>query len=244
MMKFNFYGTSHGLCDAHRACSCTLITVGKNTYVIDAGTDLMAAVNKNDIPLDTIKAVLVTHPHSDHTAGLPGFCDQITWYKPFHICDPVFLFPSSVVSIAVDCWRQMFHGDHISSRSELNYNIFTEGVVYEDDVIRFTALKTDHMKNAYAFLIEAEGKTVLYTGDMSYNFPELPRLLGDRSYDLVVCEAAHHTPGAVNDMLSRLNTKKLVINHVQPDRGNEIAKLKENVPFELDIAFDGFIKEV
>jgi ribonuclease BN (tRNA processing enzyme) len=243
-MKFNFYGTSHGLCDAHRACSCTLLTVGENTYVFDAGTDLMAAVNKNDIPLDTIKAVFVTHPHTDHTAGLPSFCDQITWYEPFHICNPAFYFPHKVISVAIDCWRQMFHFDAIAARPSLNYNLYSDGFVYDDGVIKVSALRTDHIKQSFAFLIEAEGKTILYSGDMSYNFTELPRLLGDRAYDLVVCEAAHHARGAVNELLSTINTKNLVINHVEPVRAEALMALEGNVPFNFNIADDGFIKEI
>ncbi len=243
-MKFNFYGTSHGLCDAHRACSCTLLTVGKNTYVLDAGTDLMAALNKNDIPLDTVKAIFVTHAHTDHTAGLPSFCDQITWYEPFHICDPEFYFPSKLVSIAIDSWRQMFHPELISLRPELNYNLYSDGFVYEDEYIKISALRTEHINQSFGFLIEAEGKTILYSGDIKYGFTDLPRLLGDRKYDLVVCEGAHHPVGTVNDLLSSINTKSLVINHVEPVRAQAMSVLKDTAPFEFNIAFDGFIKEL
>lgn len=38
MINKNFVGISHGLPDNHRQCSSTFITVGGNTYIIDAGT--------------------------------------------------------------------------------------------------------------------------------------------------------------------------------------------------------------
>lgn len=84
----------------------------------------------------------------------------------------------------------------------------------------------------------------MYSGDIKYGITDLPRLLGDKKYDLVVCEGAHHPVGTVNDLLSSINTKSLVINHVESVRAQAMSVLKDTALFEFNIAFDGFIKEL
>ena len=90
--------------------------------------------------------------------------------------------------------------------------------------------------------MEAEGKTIFYSGDMGYGLPEYLTLLGDKHYDLVVCETAHHNPGTINDKLLLTNTDYLIMNHVNPNR--EEAIVLENPPFKFKIAKDGDIVEI
>ncbi len=242
MIKINFIGTSHGFPDAHRQCSSTFITVSGNTYIIDAGCDIGAAININDIPLESIKGVFITHPHGDHLNGIHGFCDFITWYKPFHVCQPKFMFPDKACIIAIEAWRKFITDKHYYLRPDLDFNVYSEGVIFDDGVLKVTAVKTQHIERSYAFILEAEGKRLFFSGDMIYNLSEYPAILGEEHYDLVVCETAHHDLGTINEKLLETNTDFLVMNHVNPER--EQALKVVNPPFKFMIAKDGDIVEI
>ena len=39
-MRLTFLGSSHGLPEANRKCSCILVEIGENRYLMDMGTDI------------------------------------------------------------------------------------------------------------------------------------------------------------------------------------------------------------
>ena len=73
MIRITFLGTSHGVPEKDRFCSSTLIEIGDDRYLVDMGGPVTETLIRRDIPLETIKAVFITHPHGDHTNGLIGF---------------------------------------------------------------------------------------------------------------------------------------------------------------------------
>ena len=61
----------------------------------------------------------------------------------------------------------------IMGRSENSRNrVFTEGVIYDDGYLKVTAIPTKHCPpmHSYAFLLEGEGKRVVFSGDLSQFF--------------------------------------------------------------------------
>ena len=79
-MKLTFLGTSHGLPEKDRYCSCTMIDINGRKYLVDAGAPFVNMLIRRDIPLCDLKAIFITHLHGDHTNGLPEFVDLISWY--------------------------------------------------------------------------------------------------------------------------------------------------------------------
>ena len=243
MIKINFVGTSHGLPEKNRQCSSTFITVGGNTYIIDAGADLNHNLINYDIPLETVKAVFITHAHSDHFDGIINFSNNILWYSPYFVCKPEFYFPDAVCTKLVKTWLETIPGGSKGKTDALNHNVYSEGVIFDDGILKVTALRTFHIENSFAFLLEAEGKKIFYSGDMKYGLPEYLDLLGDNHYDLVICEGAHHDPGTINDKLLKTPTDKLYINHVYPRNEAELNKLQPT-NFEYKITVDGDFLEL
>ena len=43
-MKITFIGSSHGVPEAHRKCTCIMIEVGENVYFVDMGTSAIDAL--------------------------------------------------------------------------------------------------------------------------------------------------------------------------------------------------------
>ena len=90
------------------------------------------------------------------------------------------------------------------------------GLVYEDDTVRVTAYQTKHIEQSYAFLVEAEGKRVLFSGDLwpDGHGADFPLEVLDKPLDLAVCEAGHFAATHYIPMFKGCqNLKRVCFNH-------------------------------
>ena len=127
-MKITFLGTSHGVPEADRYCSCTLISAGGQKYLVDAGGPVMDMLIRSGIDPADISAVFVTHMHGDHTNGLPAFTDLISWY--FKTAVPSIYLPDPRGIDALRLWNTVIHG-----RSPADY-AYEEGIIFNDGTLR------------------------------------------------------------------------------------------------------------
>ena len=243
-MKIIVAGASHGVPEKNRACTSIFILSGENTYIIDAGADISSLLCNYDIPHKTVKGVFITHPHTDHFDGIIPFCDQLMWYHGYDECVPKFHVPVERLITAVKTWCEIMQG-HDTRRESLDFVVYGDGVIYDDGVLKVTAIPNHHnAENSHSFFVECEGKKIFFTGDIGYGFEELPDLLGDKHYDIVFCEGAHHNPGTANDIIKGIDTDHLVIHHINLDREPALRQIKDEVSFKVDYADDGLTVEL
>ena len=117
-------------------------------------------------------------------------------------------------------------------------------MIFDDGVVKVTAIQNKHTDRSFSFYVEAEGKKLFFSGDLGYGFGEYLDLLGDKQYDLVVCEGAHHAPGTVNDLLAKTNTKQMIINHINLEREPALVQFCATAPFPCQMAEDGLTVEI
>lgn len=91
-MQITFLGASHGVPEANRRCSCTLIETNGRYYFIDMGVNAIDALRTRGIDVEDVKGIFITHMHGDHTNGLVSFVDLISWY--FKTADPEICLPN------------------------------------------------------------------------------------------------------------------------------------------------------
>ncbi len=91
-MRITFIGSSHGIPEPNRKCSCTMVEIKGRYYFIDMGTPAIDHIVTAGIPIDAVKGVFITHMHGDHTNGLIHFVDLISWY--FKTSDPTIFLPT------------------------------------------------------------------------------------------------------------------------------------------------------
>ncbi len=205
-MKITFLGTGHGVPEAHKKCVATLLSVGENYYIIDAGCDIAYELTEKRIPFEKVKAIFVTHPHSDHINGLIPFFTITQWF--YKTADFSCYLPDEGLAKAYK--EQVFPGLSVALRPEQRILSYGEGVVYEDGVIRVTAFPTLHCPHSFAFLVEAEGKRVLFSGDLkdpAIDFPPVDDL------DAAVLECAHFPIMNYEAPLRDRAVKAIYINH-------------------------------
>ncbi len=208
-MKITFLGSSHGVPEANRKCSCMMVEVGECIYFVDMGTPVVDQLRRRGRSMDAVKGVFITHMHGDHTNGLIQLIDLITWY--FKTPNPVVVLPDPQAGQVINDWLKVIIN---GCEKDIEYRQTREGVVYDDGVLRVTAIPTRHCPGSHAYVLEAEGKTVLCTGDLANPTIDFPYV--DRELDLLICESAHFPTTDYLPVLERQKTKKLCVTHYSP----------------------------
>ena len=224
-MKITFFGSSHGIPEPHRRCSCTLIEIGDSRYFIDMGMMPIEELVNRGIAVDSVKAVFITHMHGDHTHGLISFVDLCSWV--YKTAEPKIFLPKLKGKEIIYNW---FETTGTKAR-EFEFAEVSEGVIFDDGVLKVTAVRTKHCDVSFAFVLEAEGKKVLFSGDLSRNPEEdFPKLAKEIQLELAVCECAHFSADKYEPIFKECNIKKVIINHYSQRFVPSIMNLAESMP--------------
>lgn len=239
-MKFTFLGTSHGIPEVNRRCQSIMLEVAGKVYFVDMGTQSIEELITRKIPIESVKSIFITHMHGDHTNGLISFVDLCYWY--FKNANPSIYIPGSAekAKALIDAWLE-FNDTGIR---DLEFNTVKEGLFYDDGDVKVTAFRTKHSAFSYSYLIEAENKRVLITGDFCGAGPvvDFPMSVLDAPVDLAICECVHFDAGEYSKILKgNENLKKMVIVHYNDKESSKIAinKLKEDMNIPFIVAVDG-----
>lgn len=245
-MKIKFLGTGHGVPAADRFCSCAMIEVNDAIYVIDAGAPLLDALLRAGKDPQKVKGIFITHAHADHIAGLYGYLSTVNWfYQSASLC--VFTPARREWELLSDLIEYV--GDRPIDKNRISWDLVQNGLFYEDGNIRIWAEPTAHLKKvgrpSYSFMVEAEGKKVIFSGDVSQWLEEAdyPAAAMEQKTDAVICEFAHFTPEQIEGYMEKTKTKQFWFNHVglskKFDHCEAIKQLAERVSYPVLTACDG-----
>lgn len=222
-MKLHFIGTSHGVPEPDRRCSSCIVETDGSFYIVDMGTQTIEDLRRKGIPPEAVRLVICTHPHGDHTDGLFSFLDLINWY--YKEADPLILLPEERMIPPLLEWTSISSNGN-PPRDGLRLQPYKAGTAYEDEKLRVTAIPTKHCENSYALLLEAEGKKVLFTGDLCRPDVDFPEIAFREELDLIVCELAHFSPDECVAAFDKTKAKRVVHTHIYEKRwGEALARL-------------------
>lgn len=240
-MKITFLGTSHGYAEKGRFTSSTLVEAEDLSYIIDAGAPVEALLINLDKSLADIRGIFITHMHPDHIGNLYSLTEPFTRFR-YNDKSTCFI-PEKEGLDAYFAWMKALHTDTDKLQKTVKFEITCEGVIYEENGLKVTAIPTNHLQHgkypAFAYMLEHEGKRVLFTGDMDMGFTDYESIVGDREYDLVVCEMAHAKLPDVWEKLAETKTKKMIVNHYWPPQLGEYEPIFRKMPFDIQLAQDG-----
>ncbi len=133
--------------------SCVELSTENTTILLDYGTPLKEDSTQVRIT-KTVDAILISHPHQDHFGEIVNI-DTDT---------PVYC---GELSLELMNATKIFTGGELLKN---NFQIFKAWKAFEVGDFKVTPYLVDHSAtDAYAFLIETEGKRVLYSGDFRAN---------------------------------------------------------------------------
>lgn len=175
-------GTSGGpLPTKERAQSSNLLVVNGTLYLIDAGDGVTRRVVQAGYDFRKVGKIFITHPHSDHTAGLATLLVSQWEYQRGEPTDIYgggvealvkgaidYLTPNAEIRWAEGKRRPMadaFHGHDVAP-----------GLVYQDANVKVTAVENTHFNfppgsppygkyKSYSYRFETADRVVFFTGD-------------------------------------------------------------------------------
>lgn len=250
-MKIHMLGTGHGDPTPERFNTAALLETGSRFYLLDAGAPAAVLIRKN-LPMSRLRAVFITHMHEDHFDGLAGILKFQLKYAPENGTTEVWLPEKRAGKL----FRTLLSAAHLpidAMPGKLLWKTIRPGFFFDDGFLRMEAIPTRHMHipeghfPSYAFLICAEGRKVLYTGDLAKDFSDFPLARASEA-DSCICELTHIRLDSALPVFGSLPLKKLIFSHVGNDwHGAEaekhFAEKTKVLPYETVLAHDGDIYE-
>lgn len=96
---------------------------------------------------------------------------------------------------------------------------------------------------SYAFVIDGEGKRVIFTGDLHGDDPvDFPKIAMEEPSDAIICELAHFSIGKVLPYLEKCDTKKVLFNHYNNTWSlDDLREITTNNPlsYPVEVLHDG-----
>ncbi len=234
-MRLTFLGSSHGVPESRRKCSAILITVGENHYIVDIGCDVVPELVTRNIDMKTVKGIFVAHPHGDHCNGIFAFVELANWYAVKS--NPKILFPVDGVKEILQQWTSMMSGGREMRPMEIEK--YSAGEIFNDGVLKVTAIPTKHCNDSYAFLLEAEGKRVLYTGDLTGTAEDFPHEGLNGGVDFLIGESAHFSTMKYVEILKDRQVKRFAVTHHFAPNEQFLEAQKALKPLPMTLIYDG-----
>ena len=195
-------GTGSPLPNRERAAACTVIIAGKTMVVVDAGEGAARNIAQMGLPNGRIKALFLTHYHSDHIDGM-GPMMLLRWTASGNTAPlPVYGPPGVELVIAGfnaaytldNGYRTAHHGVEITPPAAAGATAMpfavpaTPTVVYEADGLRVTAFAVDHrpVQPSVGYRFDYKGRSLVVSGDTA---PSKSLEAASKDADLLIHEA-------------------------------------------------------
>jgi ribonuclease BN (tRNA processing enzyme) len=181
----------------NRAAPAQAIVVGDNVYVIDAGNGVARQLVLAGIKLSAIRALFLTHHHSDHNADF-GNLLMLAWAtnltRPVSLIGPPPLARMTSQFLAMNDYdirtRIADEGRPPLAPLLRPREISRPGLVHADDQVRVTAALVDHppVRPAFAYRFDTSDRSIVISGDTAPS-PALIALA--KGADVLVHEVMH-----------------------------------------------------
>ena len=177
-LKVVVCGSRSPLPSPGRAEACILVEAGDDIYIFDLGNGSMDNLTQYQVPWPNVKAVLITHMHSDHIADLPDAHLQ-SWVQgrdsPLMVYGPEginLVTKGFELAYSADYqYRNEHHGDDMLPMSIAGFNtiqiIDNQLIPNDTPGLEILPFVVDHypVNSAFGFKISYKGRTVVISGD-------------------------------------------------------------------------------
>ena len=228
-MSLTFFGTGCGVPMAERLPSSILLeTDGGHRFLLDAGEPCSQRLKAFGVPFESLDAVLLSHGHSDHVAGLPMLI-QGAWLEPRRRPLPVFL-PGELVA-PLRAWLDAAYLPDKLLPFALEWRAWEDlpGPAELPGGLRVTVSLTTHLDGLrklidpgatrrflpYSLDLRwpATGRRLVYSADLG-GPTDLDGLLRDQPADVLICELAHFAPEELFRFLADKRLGTLLLTHL------------------------------
>ena len=234
-----------------RAAPSQAICVGDRTYLVDCGDGVGRQLALAKIPLSTLRAVFITHQHSDHNSGY-GPLLSLGWTQ----LQPVLeIYGPPPLERMTKLWFEMNAFDlqlrvKDEGRRPLDellraHDVVANGIVFKDHRVAVRAAHNHHppIEHSLAYRFDSADRSIVISGDTTYadSVVELAKnadVLVHEVYDRGYVEggkgpytagirrhivATHSSPEDVGRVAAAARVRTVVLTHFVPNDNPEIA---------------------
>ena len=238
-MELTVLGCGDAFGNSGRNNTSFLISERKEHVLLDCGTTTLLRLKHEQIPLEEISTIIITHFHGDHFGGIPFILISSLFEQP-RSNRLTIVGPEGVEQRVKQLQEAMYAGTAEKlTELDLRFIEYQEGapLQIEDKTISVWQVEHSPPSLPHAIRLEWMGKKIAFSGDTSWSDKLLP--LSDGT-DLFICECnfqkavnfGHLSYDELLEKHQHFNTKSLWLTHM----ADEVINASD---FTLNRMFDG-----
>ncbi len=243
MSSIVFLGTGPGSPVKGRCSSSCLLQAPSAKVLVDAGEPCSLRLCNLGTPVSDLDAVLITHGHSDHTAGLPMLV-QAAWLEKRPRPLPVFL-PAELIA-PLRAWLDavflpeklvgfplVFRPWELGRCEEVAPGVVVDPfpTTHLNGLRKIIEPGASHRFHIFGLDVRFGERRVIFSSDLG-SPRDLEGVLA-KPCDILVCELSHFAPADLFGFLRGRAIGRLVLNHLAPGLAGRELEIAEMARREL-----------
>lgn len=244
-VELRFLGTGDAFGSGGRLHTSTLVRSRGGDVLVDCGPSVLAALRREALDPNAIDAIVLTHLHGDHFAGVP-FLLMDGHYAAGRTKPLLIAGPAGVEAAVSRALEVLFPGSgDLAMRFAVTYREWQAGDPTTAGPARVTPVPVRHSANlpCFGLRVEVGGRVLAFSGDTEWVDSLVDLSAGA---DLFVCECSGYETAPAHHLdfvtlarhRSELNCRRLILTHMGEDMLSRVGEL----PF--DAARDGLVLRI
>jgi len=246
MAEIVFLGSAPGYPTPYRNHSSFLLWTANHKVLIDAGEPCSRTLLELGCHPAEIDAVLITHGHSDHTAGLPMLI-QTSWIVGRK--EPLIIYsPRELIEPLIN-WLDACYIGPAFIPFELEFRPWEHAAAHEVCGLKITPFPTTHLQSlrkkfaedrfhAFGLEIRMQDYHFVASGDLGVPIDLKPALA--QTPNLLITEVAHFPPEELFAFLRPFRLPRVAVTHASAEileQPHSLIALAEKMLPETDVLF-------
>ncbi len=232
-MEVTILGSGASILSPDRVLSGLMIEIAGEPIIFDMGAGVLHRLSCSLPELTKIEHVFISHLHIDHCSDLVAF-QQSLWLTGYD--RTLNIYGPKQLKVMVKATGEIF--PYLVGKIKLQLHTINPKFKLEKENWTVSSFPVRHGDiEAYGFVIEAEGKRVIYSGDTA---PCQATIDAAKNADMLIHECSlpdrhkdqapnHTTPNDLGKIASAACVKTLVLTHLYPELIDELGEALRSI---------------